>query len=109
MFITKAKQVKLLNIIYDILEEFYTEGTDVYLSESTNMQVQYIWLPVPNYPTYIPCFKSRDIVSKLGSPNHTEVYICSDGSVIPNALVCGGTNDCGDSEDEKLVQCALMP
>ena len=60
----------------------------------------YFWLPPPYYPSYYPCFTSREqtIVSKA---DETSRYKCEDDSVIPHVLVCNGKSDCSNSEDEK--------
>ena len=109
-------KIDILYTLNDILEEFFAEGSDAYIrdyelndfdymwgKELKFLYAIYLWLPPPHYPTYFPCFKAREktFVARDGKVS----YMCEDGSVIPDVLVCNGKSDCSSSEDEG--QCSV--
>ena len=115
----KFQSIGVLYKFVDILEEFYAEGSDVYINGSffishmghyklaiergrDSENYYYFWLPPPYYPTYIPCFKAREQAITI-SADEISWYRCEDGSVIPDVLVCNGKSDCRSSKDE--IQC----
>ena len=105
----KEHKLDTLYTMFEILEEFYAEGSDIYIKGLAGYYdyhggPSYYWLPPPNYPTYIPCFKSR-VEVKDGQFYNISWYRCGDGSIIADVLVCNGKNDCKDSEDKR--QCSL--
>ena len=108
--------ISLLHSVADILEEYYPEGSDVYPQDmifgKKQMQIQemdrrdlisylmsYYWLPPPTYPTYMPCFTSRGQALRQDA-NDVSLIKCEDGSLIADAMVCDGRNDCKNSTDE---------
>ena len=106
--------IEILYKFTDILEEFFAEGSELFILEgyfrlhnifTYSYYVMfshfcYLWLPPPYYPTYYPCFTSREqtIARKAGD---SSFYRCDDNSVIPHVLMCNGKSDCKNSEDEK--------
>ena len=99
-----------LYIMIDIVDEFYAEGSDVFIRGAFfindgyftyfGSNSRYFWLPPPNYPTYIPCFMTREPV--VAAEIHgLSWYRCVDESIIADVLVCNGKTDCKNSEDEQ--------
>ena len=117
-FEIKYNNIATLYILTEILDEFYAEGSDLflkgvffatdsfYVEAGTGAGSSYFWLPTPNYPTYLPCFKSREKVEVIRS-NDISWFGCDDGAIIADVLVCNGKSDCRNSEDER--QCSVCP
>ena len=82
-------------VIANIVDEFYPKGSEFFIN-----RVQSLWLPRPNFPSYISCARSRHQV-KASNISNISVYTCQDGSVIADTLVCNGIRDCNDAEDEQ--------
>ena len=66
-----GSSIEILYKFTDILEEFFAEGSDVYIMverfimRSISYFVMfgpsfYFWLPPPYYPSYFPCFSLRE-------------------------------------------------
>ena len=89
-----------IDLIHDVLEEFYAKGSELFLGEKIN-PYRYVWFPPPLYATYMPCFSDRRKISGIEITQYMAVYTCEDGSVIPNALLCNRRSDCMNSEDEQ--------
>ena len=92
-------------VMTDVLEEFYPEGSDIYPFIFRHLNIYELglihqWLPAPNYPTYVPCFASREQII-IQTTNDVSVYRCEDDSLIADVLVCNGRDDCRNSEDER--------
>ena len=106
------RRTDILYTLNDILEEFFAEGSEAYIIDNYLIKYNelhfsyrtYLWLPPPHYPTYFPCFKARDKTS-VARGGKVPWYMCEDGSVIPDVLVCNGKSDCSISEDEG--QCSV--
>ena len=112
--------IEILYKFADIMEEFFAEGSEVFINKEyftirnifnrsyvIHFHNNHFWLPPPYYPTYYPCFASREktIARKA---DESSWYRCEDGSVIPHILVCNGKSDCRNSEDEnKYCTCML--
>ena len=107
--------ISLVHFIVDILEEYYPEGSDVYPQyiivgeKKVNLNQMhyfrsYYWLPPPTYPTYMPCFITREQALKP-DVSDLSLFKCEDGSLIAGVLLCNGRKDCKNSEDER--QCPV--
>ena len=100
-FTEMSRDLKL-NHIYDLLDEYYTEGATIFVANEIGKVDLYNHMSPAVYPSYILCFTQRDEAQNFTG---TSLYICDDGPVIANVLVCNGRADCQHAEDE--AQCSV--
>ena len=92
----------ILNIMVDILEEYYPEGSDLF--QKPFIEGRHYCLPYSAYPTYMACFIARERALRPDARD-VSLFKCEDGSLIADVLVCNGRKDCKNSEDEQ--QCPM--
>ena len=96
---TEGFGISTINPIYGILEQYFSEGSQLVLNHEVINPDEYIWYP--DYPTYIPCFTARELTPEAQIDISMKIFECEDGSVIPEAQMCNGISNCRNSEDEQ--------